>query len=361
MLRVARFLRGFLREPGSPLVEQEVTVPTGGEPIAATRIAPANGGPRPGWVVLHGITVPGRRHPTLLRFARALAASGGVVLVPEIESWTRLRIDPDAADRTIAAAARHLADDPGVTAGGVAVVGFSFGATQALITAAHPELRRDIRSVVGFGGYCDLGRTLRFMMVGEHEWNGVRFSADPDPYGRWIVAANYLTRAPGYEGTGAVARAAQALAAEAGRRFVYAGDPVYDALKAELRDELEPADREIWDLLAPPAGVTPPLEPSMELADALVTAALATHPALDPRPDLATLDRKVVLAHGHADLLIPFSETLRLRQHLPAGADASAVVTRLFAHSSSAEPLRLHEYPVEGYRYYRLLARALRG
>lgn len=361
MLRVGRFLRGFLREPRDAVEEREVLVPAGGGPIAATRIGPAGGGPRPGWVVLHGITVPGRRHPTLLRFARALASSGGVVLVPEIESWARLRIDPEAADRTIAAAARHLADDPGVAPGGVAVVGFSFGATQALVTAAHPELRRDIRSVVGFGGYCDLARTLRFMMVGQHEWMGSRYSAAPDPYGRWIVAANYLTRAPGYGGAGAVARAAEELAAEAGRRSVYAGDPVYDALKAELRAELEPADREIWDLLAPPAGVTPPVEPALELADALVRSALETHPALDPRPALADLDRRIVLAHGHADLLIPFTETLRLRQHLPPEADASAVVTRLFAHSSGAEPLRLHEYPVEGYRYYRLLARALRG
>lgn len=360
MLTVARFLRGFLKDPGQQLVEREVSLPLGDRSLPATMFAPARGGPRPGWVVLHGITVPGRRHPTLLKFARALAASGGAVLVPEIESWQRLEIDPAAADRTIAAAARHLAEDPAVSPGGVGVVGFSFGATQALITAAHPELRRVIRSVLAFGGYCDLARVTRFMMIGEHEWEGVRYTAEPDPYGRWIIAANYLTHAPGYEGAGAVARAAQALAAEVGRRSVFAGDPEYDGLKAELRAELEAGDRPLWDIIAPPAGSPVPQEAGVELAAALVRAAIATHPELDPRPALGSLESAVFLAHGRNDLLIPFTETLRLRGHLPRTVDARATITRLFAHSRAADRLRLHEYPLEGYRYYRMMSTALR-
>lgn len=360
MLTVARFLRGFVRDPADRLVERDVALPLGGDAIPATLFTPVRGGPHRGWVVLHGITVPGRRHPTLLKFARALASTGGAVLVPEIASWRRLEIDPAAADRTIAAAARHLADDPAVSSGGVGVVGFSFGATQALITAAHPELRQVIRSVLAFGGYCDLVRTVRFMMTGEHAWDGVRYAADPDPYGRWIVAANYLTRAQGYETAGAVARAARALAAEVGRRFVYAGDQIYDPLKVELRAELEPADREVWDLLAPPSGQPAPAEPARALADALVTAAMSVHPQLDPRSVLGDLDRKVFLAHGRTDLLIPFSETLRLRQHLPPASSPTVAITRLFAHSRAADRLRLHEYPLEGYRYYRLLSAALR-
>lgn len=360
MLTVARFLRGFVRDTADRIVERDVALPLGGDAIPATLFTPARGGPHRGWVVLHGITVPGRRHPTLLKFARALASTCGAVLVPEIASWQRLEIDPAAADRTIAAAARHLADDPEVSSGGVGVVGFSFGATQALITATHPDLRQVIRSVLGFGGYCDLGRTVRFMTTGEHEWNGVRYATEPDPYGRWIVAANYLTRARGYETAGAVARAARSLAAEAGYRFVYAGDPIYDPLKAELRAELAPADRELWDILAPPCGQPVPRERARELADALVAGALSVHPELDPRSVLGDLDRRVFLAHGRTDLLIPFSETLRLRQHLPPGARPSVAITRLFAHSRAADRLRLHEYPLEGYRCYRLLGAALR-
>lgn len=331
-----------------------------GAPVEATLVAPVGGRPRPGWVVLHGITVPGRRHPVLTRFVRALASTGGVVLVPAVTSWQRLRIDPDVADVTIAAAAHHLTESPEVLPGGVGVIGFSFGATQALITASRPELGGTIRSVVGFGGYCDLRRTVRFMMVGEHEWNGVRYTADPDPYGRWIVAANYLTRARGYEGADDVARAASELAAEAGRRFVFAGDPAYDELKRHRRDRLRPGDRELWDLIAPPSGERVPEAAGRELADRLVAAALEVHPQLDPGPFLPHLAPRVVLVHGHADVLIPFTETLRLQSHLEETGAPSVAITRLFAHSSAADALRWHEYPLEVYRYLRLLGAALR-
>jgi hypothetical protein len=39
---------------------------------------------------------------------------------------------------------------------------------------------------------------------------GSAISLRPDPYGRWIVAANYLTYAAGYEGTADVAAALNA-------------------------------------------------------------------------------------------------------------------------------------------------------
>jgi hypothetical protein len=360
MLKLARFLRGYARDPARRIAEREVALDAAGAPADATLVSPVGGGPRPGWVVLHGITVPGRRHPVLRRFVRALASSGGVVLVPEVASWQRLRIDPDAAELTIAAAARHLTESPEVLPGGVGVIGFSFGATQALITASRPELGETIRSVVGFGGYCDLRRTVRFMMIGEHEWNGVRYTADPDPYGRWIVAANYLTRARGYEGAADVARAASELAAEAGRRFVFAGDPVYDELKRVHRERLQPGDRELWDLIAPPAGERVPEAAGRELADRLAGAALDVHPHLDPRPFLPHLWPTVVLVHGHADLLIPYTETLRLQSHLDQTRAPSVAITRLFAHSRAAEALRWHEYPLEIYRYLRLLGAALR-
>lgn len=359
MLRATRFLLSYLRHPAS-VVQEEVTFAVEGRDTPATLLHPARGGARTGWIVLHGITVPGRRHPVLMRFAHALASAGGTVLIPEIESWTRLRIDPAIADRSIASAARYLAGHP--RAGGeVAVVGFSFGATQALITSTRPELRDVVRTVVGFGGYCDLGRTLRFMMLGEHEWNGRTHHLAPDPYGRWVVAGNYLARVPGMAGTEAVAEAALELAREAGRRFAQAWDPEFEPLKRELRARLSRSEREIWDLLAPAQGVRPPEQETRALADQLLAAALSVHPQMDPRPVLPAVHCRAVLAHGHSDRLIPYTETLRLMSHLGPRAEVSSTITRLFAHSRGAEKIALREYPLEVLRYVRLLERALRG
>jgi hypothetical protein len=102
-----------------------------------------------------------------------------------------------------------------------------------------------------------------------------------------------------------------------------------------------------------------PDAPARALADQLIEAALTVHPQLDPAPVLSQLDRRVVLVHGFGDRLIPFTETLRLRRALPDTTDASATITRLFAHSKGAEELRFWEYPREVARYLWLLWRAL--
>ncbi len=359
MLRVARFLHGFIRHPRPRIREEEILVPVGDRQVPATLFRPPGSHALPGWLVLHGITVPGRRHHMLSRFARALAGSGGVVIIPEVEPWQQLRMEPDAADAIIAAAAHALVQRPDVLPGGTSLVGFSFGATQALITAAHDQSPGEIRSVVGFGGYCDLRRTLTFQMTGEHDWAGRSYRLDPDPYGRWIVAANYLTDTPGYESMSGVARAAGEMAAEAGRVGAYAADPIFDPLKADLRAGLSAAEMEVWDLIAPPSAIRPDPEHARALADALASTALRRHPALDPQPLLPTLRKRLVLAHGHADHLIPFSETLRLRSLLPRDAPVDTFITRLFAHSTESRGFPAYQYPAEVGRYLRLLRRAL--
>ncbi|MBW3630379.1 MAG: hypothetical protein KY464_13920 [Gemmatimonadetes bacterium] len=360
MLRTARFIRGFYRVPSDRVTEgEEIIVGGDGQPIPCTVYRPRRSGRYPGWVVLHGITVPGRAHPSLQRFARALAESGGVVLVPEIDSWRELRVDPAGADDAIASAARHLERAPGVKPGGVGVVGFSFGATQALVTATRPELQDAIRAVVGFGGYCDPIDTFSYAFTGEHEWNGIRTTLPPDPYGRWIVTANYLTDIPEFAHMQRVANGAHRLAEESGRRGVYAGDPVLDPFKISIRAGLTPAEREIWDLIAPDAAVLPPLAATRTLGSKVAQAALARHPALDPRPVLPQLRKPVVLAHGYYDQLIPYAESLHLHGHIPASSPSHLTISRFFAHSREAPPVRLRDYPLEAIRYVRLLNRAL--
>src|SRR5690554_6439481 len=93
----------------------------------------------PGYVVLHGLTRTVRAHVGLRTFARAVAASGHAVLVPEIPEWRELRVAPAITLETIQAAVRELHDRPEVDPDRIALVGFSFGATQALIAASDPS------------------------------------------------------------------------------------------------------------------------------------------------------------------------------------------------------------------------------
>lgn len=359
--RTARFLAAWLRGGKAALAEEEVTFPVGGVPREATLFLPRSPRPAPGWVVLHGLTVPGRKHEGMLRFVRSLAASGAVVLVPDVPAWRELRLDVTAARETLAEAALHLAGRPEVRPGGVGAVGFSFGATQALMAAADPHVHGAIRSVVGFGGYADLGRMLTALFAGEHEWEGKQYRLDPDPYGRWAVVGNYLTLLPGYEHMHAVQEAALELALEAGRRRAWAWEAEYDPLKAEIRARLAPDEQKVWDIVAHPAGQEDSIrDAGRELAARFAAAALEHDPGLDPRPHLpALVGRRIVLSHGRADRLIPFTESLRLASMMPPGAEASATITGLFAHSAGAGRIHPVAQVRETSTFIGLLNRAL--
>lgn len=350
-LRAVRFLGGYLRERNAPAEE----VRFGDTEATLLR---GTGASPPAWVVLHGITVPGRAHPSLLRFARAVAASGATVLLPDVPPWRRLEIAPAATQTVIAQSVDFLAGAGRAHA--VGLIGFSFGATQAVVAAADPALRDRVRAVVGFGAYCDLRRTLRAMLTGEHEWGGVHHRVEPDPYGRWIIASNFLTRIPAYAGMGAVAVGLRDLAAESSRHRWFAGDPQLVAVNARIRAGLAPDEQRLWDLLAAPhAGARVDAAVAERFADQLAAAGIGAEPLLDPRPLLAGVRARVVLAHGRDDRLIPYTESLRLAAALPPEARASATITGLFAHTGGSQGVRLVDYAREGARFVGLLRRAL--
>lgn len=307
-----------------------------GTPIPATLLTPGDlPAPLPAWVVLHGITRPGRTHRQLVRFTRALAESGAAVLVPEVPEWRALDLAPSLTVPTVLACLRALeALDGLVDPSPPGLLGFSFGGPQALSASGDPRLRGRLAGVVGFGGYCDLERTIVYQFTGRHEYLGEEYHLRPDPYGRWIVGANYLTSVPGMEEAGAVADALRQLAAEAGDAGVISWDPRFDTTKESLRRSLGRTDRGIFDLFAPPSGGEPHPTESEELAHLLAQAARREDPALEPLPALGDVKGPVHLLHGRQDHLIPFTEMLRLRDALPPGVETYGTVTRLFGHSA---------------------------
>ena len=80
MFPALRFVRQFLRPLPGAVGEEQGTCLLGDEVLRATFFRPARSGRSlPGWVVLHGLTYAGKDHPSLVPFARAVAASGAVV------------------------------------------------------------------------------------------------------------------------------------------------------------------------------------------------------------------------------------------------------------------------------------------
>jgi pimeloyl-ACP methyl ester carboxylesterase len=303
------------------------------------------------------MTRPGRGHPELVRFVRGVVGTGARVLVPEIREWRQLRFAPERSQEIIRAAVSWLHEQEGTTPGGIVLVGFSFGAPQALLAAADPGFVPKVRGVVGWGGYADVGRLFRFALTGEHEWEGREYRVRPDPYGRWVIGANCLAADPSIVGYREVADALRGLASEAGDRRIPAGDASLDPVKVALRRKLPQAHRKLFDLFAPPAERDPDPAEAAELVDRLVPEVRRVDPLLEPVPRIDEIRAPVRLLHGRGDLLVPFTETLRVGAHLSSATeDLSTRVTGLFAHSAGAVRGGTSARLKEGVRFVAALA-----
>lgn len=337
--RTLRYVRSWLTGRDDVRV-RELIVDRDGTPVPTTLLTPGDSdGELPVWIVLHGITRPGRAHAQLVRFTRALAEGGCAVLVPEVPEWRQLDLSPAHTIPTVLACLDAVAHMTGsVSSAPPGLVGFSFGAPQAIAASAHPQLMNRLAGVVGFGGYCDLERTLVFQFTGRHEYAGETYHLRPDPYGRWIAGANYLTSVPGFEDAHEVADGLRQLAARAGDEGVMSWDTRFDAFKADLRSRIGAGNREVFDLFAPPSHREPEASAAEEFAHRLTAAARRTHPDIEAAASFAQVPGPVHLIHGHRDHLIPFTELYRLKEALPHGIEARGTVTRLFGHSSQ-DPL----------------------
>lgn len=331
------------------LCVEELTLDRGDRQVDASLVQPRRArGPRPGWVVLHGITTSGRAHEQLSRFTRALVATGAAVIVPDVPEWRSLHLAPDLAAPTVRAGIAGLRASVDLRPGGIGVIGFSFGAPHAIASAGEEDLASEIAGVVGFGGYCDLERTFRFMMTGDAEDGQGAPVLVPDPYGRWVVACNYLPQIPDLEGADAVAGALRELAAYSGTLSGPSPRGVYDSRIVALREMLDEEHLPLFDLLAPVDDTVPDGRVAAALAERLAESARAVDPWLDPVPRLASVGRPVHILHGRSDRLISCAEAPRLRAALPPEADARTTVTALFGHSShgrASVASLVHELP----------------
>ena len=334
--RVLRYGRAWVVGPDD-LVEDEVVIDRDGTSIPATIVRPRGmPPPLPAWVALHGITRPGRAHVQLVRFTRSVASAGMACIVPEVPEWRELHLAPHLTVPTVAAAIDGLRDLGLARGDRVGLVGFSFGAPHAVASLADSRVRDEIGGVCGFGGYCSIVDTIRFMLTGRHEWRGREHRIRPDPYGRWIVAANYLTMVPGHEDAGDVAEALRTLAKHAGDVGEASWDPVYDPAIRRLRSRVAEERRELFDLFAPESRVGEPPAPFHDLealAEALAEGGRRRDPGIDPLEAFASVEGEIHVLHGRRDHLIPFTEGLRTEEALEK-ADTRLTVTRLFGHSS---------------------------
>jgi pimeloyl-ACP methyl ester carboxylesterase len=360
VLRTTRALGSWITGR-SAVEEYETVLPRGDREVPASVTLPSGGGRNlPGWVVLHGVTRPGRFHPTLLRFVRALASSKAAVLVPQIPEWVDLRLEPERTLPSVRAALDGLRSLPNTSDGPYGLIGFSFGAPQVVVAATHQDVSDQLAGVIGFGGYCDIESMIRFQMTGRFTWGDAQHHLRPDPYGRWIMGGNHLTSIPDYENAQDVSDALWRLAVEAGERRILAWDPSYDTLKEQLREQVSRDRRELFDLFAPPSDREPAEAEAERITPLLTRATMEAAPLLDPLPFLNRVEIPVQLIHGRNDRVIPYTETLRMEAALPDKTRVDTTITSLMEHSEQGGRLAsLRKEISESAKLLRTLGRLL--
>ncbi len=156
---VARWTSGHVTESVEP-----VSIRDGA--VRARVFRPAGKSVRAALLV-SGVHPDGIDEPRLIALAREFAATGVVVVTPEIDDLTHYRLTSRVTD-TIEDVVTWMAGRPDVSGTNhIGLIGVSFSGGLSVVAAGRPTVRNRISYVVSFGGHGNLPRVLRYLCTGE--------------------------------------------------------------------------------------------------------------------------------------------------------------------------------------------------
>lgn len=314
-VRAARLLARFGDADAGPpagVIEEALAVPHANRSPTRARLYRPGGQSRGAMVLVPGVHRLGVDEPRLVRFARAIAASGVTVLTAEMAALVNYRID-DAAPEDIGDAAHALHERAGAPVG---VMGMSFAGGLALLAATEDRYRSDVAFVVAVGAHDDLARVARFFATNAiARPDGSIATLAAHPYGPCVLVYDH----------------AEDFFAPADRAAAR------DALRLWLWEEKDAARAK---LAALPAGARAELEALFDgnleaitprlLAE--IDARAAAMRAVSPHERLAGLEAPVFLLHGAGDSVIPATETSWLALDVPRRLVRDVLVSPALVH-----------------------------
>jgi dienelactone hydrolase len=267
----------------------------------------------PGLVVVHGVHWKGIDEPRLRAFARSIAASGVVVLTPEIRELCDYRIDPASIDTIGESATRLSARLDGQRVG---LMGLSFAGGLSLVAASDPRYAGALAFVASLGAHDDLGRVLRFFVTDR--------APRPDGSVFQVHAHDYGTVVLEYSHVEDFFPAADVEVARLALRSVLHED--LDAAREEAR-ELSPASASKMQHILDhdTAALAPELLAEIERLEPQFAS-------VSPGAHLERLRVPAFVLHGAGDTLIPPSEAEWLARDVPARMLRESLVTRAIEH-----------------------------
>lgn len=253
--------------------------------------------PSPALLMVPGATPAGVEDPRVDAVASALARSGRMVFVPELELYQE-RFDQVDLER-IVQATKGLAESSGEP---VSITGFSYGGSFALVAAADPRLEGKVARVSVLGAYFDLRGVVQAITTGVSLVDGALYQWEPHPAARDVLYARAVELAPEDE-----------------------REEILDVLAGHGdAAALSPPGRALYDLLANrhPAR-------TFELADDLPDGPAQLLERFSPATVADRIRVPVLAMHSVDDPLVPYGELRRFDQGLP---EARTQTVGLFSH-----------------------------
>jgi fermentation-respiration switch protein FrsA (DUF1100 family) len=307
-----------------PVEARDTSFEFHGAPVPARIYLPLGAGPVPGIVVVHGMHYAGIDGPRLVAFARSLAASGFVVMTPQVPGIADYRVEVESAD-LIGTAAQSFARQ--LQAPRVGVLALSFSGGLALLAASDPRYSASIAWMATVGAYYDLAHVLRFFATG----GGVRPDGSveqlrPHEYGPLIVV---------YDEPQDFFSPHDVQAAREAIRLLLSGK---DGASKELAKTLTPGGQETMQRIyhKQRENFVPALLAEVDKRREQLAAA-------SPAGHLQPLRMPVLLLHGSDDTVIPPTELLWLQREIPQSQVLDALVSPAITHVELGSKVTLRE------------------
>lgn len=300
--------------------------------------APADGTPpvpgsREGVVLIPGVG-DNRQEPQLLNLAESLARSGLVVASMTTDQLLNYTLIPDDAD-AVALACLTLAQEPGVGADRVGIVGFSAGGALAVRAAGDPRIRDSLAFITLFGGYYDAESLLAEFGRRALRVNGHDQAWSPELVPLQVLANTIGTTLPFGEATILEAAFSTADAQLAPDQMAALSPPAlaaYHLLKGDQPDRAE-------------ANITALSPPMRDLLG-----------RLSPSAALAAVRAPIYLLHDQADQYVPFTQSRAFAAALvSAGHPHEYAEFSIFQHVEVRGGLPVGTIASEAWRLYRVV------
>lgn len=289
--------------------------PHAGAPSKALVYDPP-GTPRGGVVIVPGLALQAHEDPRLHNLAMGFTRGGFRGIVLEVPDISALRIRPET-ELDLAARLRGLLDQGLIPDGRLGLLGPSFSGSLALRAAARPEVAEDVRAVLTVGAFCDAARTVDFLF--HHD--------DADPYGRMVLMLNFLH---------VVDDVSPELLGALRVAIEDTGRPADEALLPEALARLPEASRAHLSALLRDRAAWTAIGERMVAEGGPIFAAMSIPPIVE------RLGCHVFEMHGHADAVVPPSESVALHEALTgAGVPSRLVITSILDHADIQGGMRL--------------------